>query len=297
MPRGILLSELLLSMLSKVNELTVRLSLLTTLGFLYFTAVLTANAQYYQKDSLSTKLVPVRSYSYIKPVLGLIQSHCTIQGDKLFKTLPGADQLSTQFGLAVGYRNDRLEIESGLFNMPVVAGYHFPEIPYNPRYSISGLKTVQRITYTRVPLLFRYSVWRPSRRLEVQAVAGAAFNFELSKISLGQIMTSDGYAIFPDGTKQGVRTREESSHVKSFLTGEVGVGLHYQLGRRFAVHGQFSRVLSKKALLTKEVQVAPYNDPDTYQALATGSANGFSGSIGISYQFKLRERYRLALDH
>ena len=228
----------------------------------------------------------VRSF-YVKPIFEQYHSLVSVEGDGFLA--PHGDLVRKRgFGIRVGYRWGRYEVETGLSTIQPMAGYR-----YILNYPGFGYSTRTRSTdFQQIPFVFRYRLWQATRRLSLRIGAGVAYNVDLNKISLvSQVSGQEGTRDV--NGKEIVLARYVSRYdqEKSFISGEVNASAHYQFSRRFSASFEFKRLFSKTGVVRMMATQETFNPPAIKNVVSKGGANSYNVNIGVAYQFGFRNRY------
>jgi len=237
-----------------------RYGLVIALIFLSMPFCSPALAQSELPDSLKATYTPVTSYYYVKPVAGVIRNVSQYKGDSRFGQ-PYADNLwNINYGLTIGYHINRLEIETGLLTLPVATGYFFDLNALNSGGPGHGYGHTRKITYTQVPVLAGFTLWQPTKRLDIRATAGLGINWESGGLTLSGNSTTLLTIETQDGIKRTTRITTQSDHLKSFRTSLAGVELHHRFSRHFTAGLEVKRLFSRKDLLWIDAQIEPHGE-------------------------------------
>lgn len=267
-----------------ISPWCLRLSFLT---LCYFTFNFTSWGQSYKLDSLVNQYKSQAASYYIKPIFGLHWSHMTKQGDEGFEDAYTSDLRNLRYGLTVGYHKRRVTLESGITTLPIYTGFKFMVDP-----SLIVGHAV-KVTFLQFPLTIQYTIWRPTKRLELNALAHLAFNTELGKNLLSPTLQGTFFRTNPDGSQTTIRSTVTTVHPKSFFSSALGATLNYHLADRFDVNVQASRLFSRNDIVTQTAQLEQDNNTSTYNIATKVGAGGLSVLLGVTYRFKTTKTYRL----
>lgn len=244
-------------------------------------------------NSLKAIYAPVTSYYYVKPVAGLFRNASHYRGDSRFGQTYADNLRNFKYGLTIDYHINRLEIETGLLTLPVATGYFFELNTLNSGGPGHGYGHSTKITYNQVPILARFTLWQPTKRLDIRATAGIGINWESGGLTLGSNSITELTIETQDGIKRMTRITTKGDHLKSFRTGTVGLGLHYRFSRHFTAGLEVKRLFSRKDLLWIDAQIEPHGETQKYTVRTEGGVNGFNLHAGLQYQFGFSKKYRL----
>ncbi|WP_139361618.1 PorT family protein [Spirosoma sp. 209] len=229
----------------------------------------------------------VRSY-YIRPLLEFQQGNTEVQGDAKFTEPRTSLMRKVSLGIRVGYRSERLEVETGLSSIRVGTGYQF-----TPEYGYGLNSRVRSTDYTQVPLTIRYRFWQPAQRFSLRAGIGIAYNFDANRLPLSASSFQDEYSYTVDGSPT-LAGRISSNYIRKtkFWSGEINLSAYYQLSRRFNATVEAKRLISSNAIATFDNVREVYNPASTQRFNSTGGIYRYNVNLGVSYQFGFQNRYR-----
>ena len=261
-----------------------------TIAVLIGTNCSAQNRQTNAIDSLIAKgtlRTTVRSF-YIKPLVEQYQSLVSLEGSGFEK--PQGDLLHKRgFGIRVGYQWGPYELETGLSVIRPAAGY---------RYIVDGSyghsTQVRSTDYHQFPLVFRYRIWQPTKRLSLHVGAGVAYNVDLDKFILAPEDHPEEGLLDANGNKIVLaRFSRRYDKVKAFFSGEVNVSARYQFLSRFSANLELKRLFSATNIVRLTATQETFNPPSLKNVEARGGANSYNLNLGIAYQLGFRNRYDL----
>ncbi|RZM10828.1 MAG: hypothetical protein EOO88_47700, partial [Pedobacter sp.] len=192
----------------------------------------------------------------------------TRQGDQGFTDADAFDLRNPRYGLIVGYRTQRVTLESGVTTLPVYTGHRFVA---NPNFVVGS---AVRVTYWQFPLTVQYTVWQPAKRLALNALAGLAFNTELDESLLPPTSQGTFSMTNPDGSQTITQSTVTVAYRKSFLSSTLGVALNYQVLRQFDVNVQANRLFSSNGIISQTAQLQQGGNSSIYNVRAQAGASG-----------------------
>ncbi|MCX6215630.1 hypothetical protein [Spirosoma sp.] len=214
----------------------------------------------------------------------------TKQGDNGFANADPFNLRNSRYGLLVGYHIGQVTVESGAITLPIYTGYRFV---VDPSFVIgSGTK----VTYWQFPLNIQYTLWRPAKQLNLNALAGMAVNTELGESLLSPTYQTIATRTSPGGSQTTTRSIITTLYRKSFLSTSLGVSLNYQLARLLDVNVQVNRLFSSKDIVSRSAQLQQSGNSSLYNVMTKAGAGGLSVLLGVTYRFKTIKYYRLRDD-
>ncbi len=253
----------------------------------YFLSMLTCWGQFHKQDSLLNQYESRTAYYYLKPTLGLHWSYMTKQGDAGFTDADAFDLRNPRYGLVIGYRTNRVALEAGMTTFPIYTGHRFV---IDPSF---GIGSAVKVTYWQFPLQLQYTIWRLTKRLELNAVAGLAFNTELGDSFLPSTRRGTFSQINPDGSQTMIWSTVTTAYQKRFLSSTLGFSLNCQILKQFDVNLQVNRLFSNGGIVNQTAQLQQVGNPAIYNITTKAGAGGLSALLSLAYRFKTIKSYKL----
>lgn len=257
------------------------------LAVCYFVSCLTSWGQSYKQDSLLNQYEGRTALYYLKPTLGLHWSYMTRQGDQGFTDADAFDLRNPRYGLIFGYHTGRVTLESGITTFPIYTGHRFV---VDPTFVVGN---AVKVTYWQFPLNIQYTIWRPTKRLELNALAGLAFNTEFGSSFLQPTYQRTFNKTNPDGSQTITRSTVTTIYRKSFFSSILGVAFNCQVLKQLDVNLQVNRLFSSDNIVNQTAQLQQGGNSPLYNVMTKAGADGLSVLLGISYRFKTIKNYRL----
>ncbi|AKD53700.1 hypothetical protein [Spirosoma radiotolerans] len=204
----------------------------------------------------------------------------TRQGDNGFTNADAFDLRNSRYGLLVGYHIGRVTVESGATTLPVYTGYRFV---VDPGFVVGS---ATKVTYWQFSLNIQYTIWRPAKQLDLNALAGLAVNTELGESLLSPTYQTIATKTNPDGSQTTTRSTITTLYRKNFLSSSLGVSLTYQLASLFDINVQVNRLFSSKNIVNRSAQLQQSGNSSSYNVTTKAGAGGLSALLSVTYRFK-----------
>ena len=238
---------------------------------------------YSQQDSFYEKEKGWRRAYYVKPVIGWFHQKIAIIGDAQFKMPYSGPTYKPPYGILIGYRHQNLEVETGLYRIPVYTGFFFPSLVDNG--SFLGVGETVSTSYGHVPLLIRYNRAFLHRKFLIGIHTGIAFNRRDTSFDLGRRSVSIFGTTDKNGNEIIIKIVNDNHYKTIFFSGEVGLTGLWQLHKRLGVSLEVRQLFSASDVARLSSTVEQNSSPTIFKVLATGGANGQSVLLGASYYF------------
>lgn len=205
-------------------------------------------------------------------------------------TAPLGDLVRTSsFGIRIGYKWNVFELETGLSTLRPFAGY---------RYQLTGstgYTTVTRSTdFYHLPVIFRYQLWQPIKKLSLRIGAGVAYNIDLNKFPLAPTGVSQEFTQDANANRIILaRTQSQYEQQKSFYSRELNLSAQYHLFAHFSTTLDIRRLFGPMDVVRYTATQQTFNPPAFRTVESRGEANSLSINLSLMYQFGFTNRYRL----
>lgn len=224
---------------------------------------------------------------YVKPVFEQYQNIVSIKGNE-FEAPKGDLVRKRGFGIRVGYKWERFELETGLSMIRPVVGF---------RYTLTGSGYTTRTAGTdfyHAPVVFRYHFWKPTKNLSFRVGVGIAYNFDLDKLKLASDINAEQSTFDANGNRVVLTVfKGRYEQQKSFFSGEVNASVRYNLTSRFSASLEARRLISATNIVRFSGTQQLFNPSVFRDVDARGGANGYAINFGVAYRFGFRNQYHL----
>ena len=238
---------------------------------------------YSQQDSFYEKEKGWRRAYYVKPVIGWFGQKRTISGDAQFQKLNDGPTFNPPYGLLLGYRQQAIEVETGLLRLPVYAGFFFPSLVHTDAFL--GISIRNTTYYRHIPLKVRYNRAFRHRKFQIGLVTGIAYNWRDTSFEFGNPVITIAGVLDKNGVDINVKSVTYTYYKTIFFSGEVGLTGLWQLHKRLGVSLEVRQLFSASDVARLSSTVEQNSSPTIFKVLATGGANGQSVLLGASYYF------------